>query len=81
MVSGGHEAFKRRSRTVKSTKAKRGRRFAFEPAIHPLREAMHTETGGEGLVCPLPNRMAERLRGWLARAARRPPPVGGAAPG
>ena len=63
-----HEAFERRSRTVKSTKTKRGRRFAFEPAILPLLEAMHAETGGEGLVCPLPNRMADRLRGWLARA-------------
>ena len=43
-----HEAFERRSRTVKWTKTKRGRRFAFEPAILPLLEAMHAETGGKG---------------------------------
>ena len=63
-----HEAFERRSRQVKATKTGKGRRFSLELAIVPLLEAMHAESGGEGLVCPLPNRMADRLRGWLERA-------------
>lgn len=63
-----HQAFERRSRTVKSTKTKKGRRFAIEPAILPLLAAMHSEAGGKGSVCPIPNRMADRLRGWLERA-------------
>ena len=63
-----HRAFERRTRTVKATKTKTARRFALEPAIVPLLEAMHGESGGEGLVCPLPNRLASRLREWLAAA-------------
>ena len=63
-----HRSFERRTRTVKSTKSKRGRRFAIESTALPLLEAMHREAGGKGTVCPIPNRMADRLRGWLSRA-------------
>ena len=63
-----HESFERRTREVKSTKGKRGRRVAIEPALMPLLRVMHEESGGEGFVCPMPNRMADRLRGWLVAA-------------
>ena len=63
-----HRSFERRSRTVKGTKTKTARRFAFDGAVRPLLEAMHAEAGGEGTVCPIPNRMADRLRDWLRRA-------------
>lgn len=63
-----HRAFDRRARAEKATKSRAGRRFALEPAIMPLLEAMHAESGGTGLVCPLPNRLADRLREWLERA-------------
>ena len=63
-----HRSFERRTRTKKSTKTKRGRRFAIEPTAIPLLEAMHREAGGKGAVCPIPNRTADCLRGWLSRA-------------
>lgn len=63
-----HQAFERRSRSVKGTKTKTARRFSIEPALMPLLRAMHAEAGGKGDVCPIPNRMADRLRGWLERA-------------
>lgn len=66
-----HHAFERRSRTVKGTKSRNARRFSFEPALLPLLRAMHAESGGKGAVCPIPNRMADRLRGWLERAGVR----------
>lgn len=63
-----HRAFERRTRTTKSTKSGKGRRFAIEPMILPLLEAIHAESGGEGLVMDLPNRLASRLREWLPLA-------------
>jgi integrase len=62
-----HEALDRRSHKVSSTKSGRSRRFAIEPSIMPLLRVMHEERTGE-LVCWLPRRMADRLRGWLERA-------------
>lgn len=63
-----HQAFDRRARQVKSTKTKTSRRFTLEPEILPLLRAMHAEANGRGLVMPLPNRLASRLREWLGKA-------------
>jgi hypothetical protein len=52
-----------------TTKGKTTRRFAVDPDVMPLLRAMHAEAKGKGDVCPLPNRMADRLRGWLETAA------------
>ncbi len=63
-----HEAFERRTREVTSTKTGRSRRVPLEAEIVPLLRVMHDEAKGKGLVCPLPNRMASRLRAWLLKA-------------
>jgi len=63
-----HQAFDRRTREVSTTKSGKGRRVPIEPSIVPLLRAMHAERDESGLVCPMPNRMADRLRGWLHAA-------------
>lgn len=63
-----HQAFERRSREVQTTKSGKGRRVPIEPTLMPLLRAMHRESGGVGLVCPIPSRMASRVRQWLTVA-------------
>jgi integrase len=63
-----HQAFDRRTREVSTTKSGKGRRVPIEPALVPLLRVMHAERDATGLVCPMPNRMASRLREWLGKA-------------
>ena len=63
-----HQSFERRTRTIKSTKAKRSRLLNLEPAVLELLVAMREENPDGRLVMPLPNRLADRLRDWLAMA-------------
>jgi integrase len=64
------QAFNRRTKTTKGTKTGHTRRFAVEPALLPLLQAMHDETDGEGVVIKLPSEraMARNLRRWLKKA-------------
>jgi integrase len=67
-----HRAHDRTSETgaTKSTKTGHARRFAIEPQLLPLLEAMRVESGGEGLVVNLPSEraLARGLRRWLWKA-------------
>ena len=63
-----HQAFDRRTRETGSTKSGKGRNVPIEPTLVPLLRVMHAERDESGLVCPMPNRMASRLREWLTKA-------------
>ena len=68
-------AWNRRTKRIKDTKTGESRRFAIEPALLPLLEAMHEEKCGEGPVVGLASEraMARNLRRWLWKAnVRRP---------
>jgi len=68
-------AYNRRAKTVKGTKTGDWRRFALEPNVLPLLQALHGEKKGEGVVIDLPSEraMARNLRRWLWKAnVRRP---------
>ena len=62
-------AYNRRAKTVKGTKTGDWRRFALEPNVLPLLQALHGEKKGEGVVIDLPSEraMARNLRRWLWR--------------
>jgi hypothetical protein len=68
-------AWNRRTKEPGTTKTGETRRFAIEPALLPLLQAMHAEKDGEGGVIKLPSEraMARNLRRWLWKAnVRRP---------
>lgn len=62
-----HRARDRITGKEKPTKTGVARRFAFDPNIRPLLEALSRESGGQGMVCPLPSErdMARGFRRWL----------------
>jgi integrase len=63
-------AYNRRTATVKGTKTGHSRRFAIEPNLLSLLQAMHDEREGKGVVIDLPSEraMARNLRRWLWKA-------------
>ena len=68
-------AWNRRTKGIKETKTGHTRRFAIEPALLPLLEAMHEQKSGEGSVVAMASEraMARNLRRWLWKAdVRRP---------
>jgi hypothetical protein len=56
---------------VKGTKSGSPRRFAVEPNVRPLLDAMRMEAGGKGLVIELASEraMARNFRRWLWKPA------------
>jgi integrase len=62
-------AFNERTGKVESTKTEETRRFALEPNVVPLLQAMHDEKKGQGTVVGWHERhMARGLRRWLMKA-------------
>lgn len=68
-------AYNRRTKRIKETKTGETRRFAIEPTLLPLLEAMHEEKCHEGPVVMLASEraMARNLRRWLWKAGVRRP--------
>jgi len=65
------ETYDRREQAAREgTKSGAARVVPIRPELMPLLEAMHVESGGEGLVCELPSfrDMARGLRRWLWNA-------------
>lgn len=64
---------RRKPGETKGTKSGDARRFAIEPNLLPLLQAMHRETRGAGKVIRLPSEraMARNLRRWLWKAGVR----------
>ena len=66
---------RRKPGEVKGTKSDAPRRFAVEPHLRPLLDAMREESGGNGLVIELASEraMARNFRRWLWNAGVRRP--------
>jgi integrase len=63
-------AYNQSTRKIETTKTGHTRRFAIEPALLPLLEAMHDEASGRGHMLSLApqGNMARKLRLYLRRA-------------
>jgi integrase len=64
---------RRKPGEIKGTKSDTPRRFAAEPNLRPLLDAMREESGGNGLVATLASEraMARNFRRWLLKAGIR----------